>query len=229
MSLSPAAPLPSAIDDAELVQRIAQRDHAAFEALMRRHNSQLFRVARTILKDDGQAEDAVQDAYIDAYRSAATFKGTAQVRTWLTRIVINRALMQVRKQKREQVVVPFTGEAGHQEVDVVDERAESPSSAVSRAELRRLLERRIDDLPIGFRTVFVMREVDDMTIPEIAECLSIPEATVRTRLFRARSLLRESLARDVDTATVHVFEFAGDRCDRIVAASLERARLLDAG
>lgn len=215
------------VEDVELVRRIARRDHAAFETLMRRHNSQLFRVARTILKDDGKAEDAVQDAYIDAYRGAATFKASAQVRTWLTRIVINRALMQLRQQKRERVVVPFAGEAGHQEVDVVDERAESPSSAVSRAELRRMLERRIDDLPVGFRTVFVMREVDEMTIPEIAECLSIPEATVRTRLFRARSLLRESLARDMDTETLHVFEFAGDRCDRIVAASLHCARVLD--
>ena len=225
-----AAATPDSSNDVELVQRIARRDHAAFEALMRRHNSQLFRVARTILKDDGEAEDAVQDAYIDAYRHAATFKGGAQVRTWLTRIVINQALMRLRKQRRERVVVPFTGDAERQEVDVVDERMESPSSAASRAELRRILERRIDDLPLNFRTVFVMREVDEMTTAEIAECLSIPEATVRTRVFRARALLRESLARDMDAAaaTLHAFEFAGDRCDRIVAASLERARLLDA-
>lgn len=225
-----AAATPDSSNDVELVQRIARRDHAAFEALMRRHNSQLFRVARTILKDDGEAEDAVQDAYIDAYRHAATFKGGAQVRTWLTRIVINQALMRLRRQRRERVVVPFTGDAERQEVDVVDERMESPSSAASRAELRRILERRIDDLPLNFRTVFVMREVDEMTTAEIAECLSIPEATVRTRVFRARALLRESLARDMDAAaaTLHAFEFAGDRCDRIVAASLERARLLDA-
>ena len=90
-----------------------------------------------------------------------------------------------------------------------------------------MLERRIDELPLNFRTVFVMREVDELSIPEIAECLSIPESTVRTRLFRARARLRESLARELDTATLHVFEFAGDRCDRIVAASLERARQLD--
>jgi RNA polymerase sigma-70 factor, ECF subfamily len=223
-----AAPTPDPINDVELVQRIARRDHAAFEALMRRHNSQLFRVARTILKDDGEAEDAVQDAYIDAYRHAGSFKGGAQVRTWLTRIVINQALMRLRKQRRERVVVPFAGDSERQEVDVVDERTESPSSAASRAELRRILERRIDDLPLNFRTVFVMREVDEMTTGEIAECLSIPEATVRTRVFRARALLRESLARDIDAATLHAFEFAGDRCDRIVAVSLERARLLDA-
>lgn len=229
MPVSHPQPAAAATGDAELVQRIARRDHAAFEALMRRHNSQLFRVARTILKDDGEAEDAVQEAYIDAYRHAGTFKGGAQVRTWLTRIVINQALMRLRKQRRERVVVPFTGDAGHREVDVADERTESALSAVSRAELRRLLERRIDELPLSFRTVFVMREVDELSIPEIAECLSIPESTVRTRLFRARALLRESLAREIDAATLHVFEFAGDRCDRIVGASLQRARQLDLG
>src|SRR5215203_734852 len=212
-------------EDRDLVQRIARQDHAAFEALMRRHNSRLFRVARAILKDDGEAEDAVQDAYVDAYRHASSFQGSAQASTWLTRIVINQALMRLRKQKRERVVVPFAGGEGSEEGQVVDERAELPSSTAWRAELRRILERRIDDLPLGFRTVFVMREVDDMTIPEIAECLSIPEATVRTRLFRARALLRESLAREMDTATLQVFAFAGDRCDRIVAASLERVKL----
>ena len=137
--------------------------------------------------------------------------------------------MRLRKQKRDRVVVPFAGGEGSQEGQVVDERAELPSSTAWRAELRRILERRIDDLPLGFRTVFVMREVDDMAIPEIAECLSIPEATVRTRLFRARALLRESLAREMDTATLQVFAFAGDRCDRIVAASLARVRTAEGG
>jgi RNA polymerase sigma factor (sigma-70 family) len=215
-------------EDRDLVQRIAQQDHAAFELLMRRHNSRLFRVARAILKDDGDAEDAVQDGYVDAYRHAASFQGSSQVSTWLTRIVINQALMRLRKQKRNRVVVPFTRDEASEEVDVVDERAELPSSIAWRAEMRRILERRIDELPLGFRTVFVMREVDEMAIPEIAECLSIPEATVRTRLFRARALLRESLAREMDTATPHVFEFAGDRCDRIVAGSLQRVRMSEA-
>jgi RNA polymerase sigma-70 factor, ECF subfamily len=100
--------------------------------------------------------------------------------------------------------------------DVVDHRAESPTDTTLRAEARRMLERRIDELPVAFRTVFVMREVEDMTVEETAACLSIPPATVRTRLFRARALLRESLARDLDAATVEVFGFAGARCDRIV-------------
>jgi len=201
---------------------------------MRRHNGKLFRIARAILKDDFAAEDALQDAYLDAYRRSAQFRGDASVSTWLTRIVINQALMRLRRRKRDRVVVPFAArkntlrgrghdDRGHDEADVADDHSESPSSATFRAEIRRLLEGRIDALPVAFRTVFIMREVEDMTVEETAACLGIPAATVRSRLFRARALLRESLARDLDSATVEVFPFAGKRCDRIVAAVLARS------
>ena len=200
---------------------------AAFEAIMRRHNGRLFRVARAILKDDAEAEDALQDAYLDAYRHMDDFRGDAQLSTWLTRIVVNQSLMRLRRQKRERVIIPFDrDEHGieREKTEVVDEKAESPSRAAMRAEVRRLLEQRIDRLPVAFRTVFVMREVEDMTVDETAECLGIPPATVRTRLFRARALLREALARDIDSAAVGVFGFAGARCDRIVATVLSRIR-----
>jgi RNA polymerase sigma-70 factor, ECF subfamily len=224
---TPAVSL-AALDDFELAGRIARNDHAAFEALMRRHNGKLFRVARAILRDDAEAEDALQEAYLDAYRHMDDFRGGAQVATWLTRIVINQALMRLRRRKRDRVVVPFgdrraadrSGGPDQPEADVVDDTTESPPGAVLRGELRRLLERRIDDLPIAFRTVFVMRDVDDLTVQETADCLAIPAATVRTRLFRARALLRETLARDLDAATAEVFGFAGERCDRIVAGVL---------
>jgi RNA polymerase sigma-70 factor, ECF subfamily len=212
--------------DTELAARIARRDHTAFEALMRRYNGRLFRVARAILNDAAEAEDALQDAYVEAYRHIESFRGSSQLGTWLTRIVINQSLMHLRKRKRHDAVVPFPGAdadaPGRAERDVADTRSESPPVATLRAEIRRILERRIDELPVSFRTVFVMREVEDMTVDETAECLGIPAATVRTRLFRARALLREALARDIDTATVDVFGFAGDRCDRIVAAVLAR-------
>ena len=107
---------------------------------------------------------------------------------------------------------------------MADEAAESPSAGLLRAEVRRLLERRIDELPVAFRTVFVMRDVEDMTIQEIADCLAVPASTVRTRLFRARARLRESLARDMDLAANDVFSFAGERCDRIVGGVLARFR-----
>lgn len=224
-----AKPRPAAQpDDTELAARIAGRDQGAFEMLMRRHNGKLFRVARSIVKDDADAEDAVQEAYLEAYRHMGEFRGGAQLSTWLTRIVINQALMRVRKQKREHVVLSFNDRRapapGTGEADVADARTESPSSAALRAEIRRLIERRIDELPVAFRTVFIMREVEDMSVEQTAECLSIPPATVRTRLFRARTLLRESLAREIDMATLDVFGFAGERCDRIVATVLERIR-----
>jgi RNA polymerase sigma-70 factor (ECF subfamily) len=226
-----AVPAASAGTDAELVARIGRRDQAAFETLMRRHNARLFRVARAILKDDAEAEDALQDAYLDAYRRIGDFRGESQLGTWLTRIVINQALMRMRRQRRDRVVVPFGGRGGGErerlEAGVADDKTESPTDATMRAEVRRMLERRIDELPVAFRTVFVMREVEDMTVEETAVCLSIPEATVRTRLFRARALLREALAHDMDSATVEVFGFAGERCDRIVAGALVRAAALD--
>lgn len=191
---------------------------------MRRYNGRLFRIARAILKDDREAEDTLQDAYLDAYRHIVDFRGEAQLGTWLTRIVINHSLMRLRKQKRERLIVPFGDHGGPQredvEAEVADLAAESPQQAAWRGELRVMLERRIDDLPANFRTVFMMREVEEMTVDETAACLGIPAATVRSRLFRARALLRESLARDVDMATNDVFGFAGARCDRIVARVL---------
>jgi RNA polymerase sigma-70 factor (ECF subfamily) len=225
----PASALTSdAVTDEQLVASIAGGDQRAFESLMRRYNGKLFRIARAILKDDTDAEDVLQDAYLDAYRHIQDFRGDSHVGTWLTRIVINQALMRLRKEKRRSVIVPFRGmrtdEAERGETDVADDRTESPSSRVLRAEIRRILERRIDELPLAFRTVFVMREVEDMSVQETAECLGISPATVRTRLFRARALLRESLARELDIAAGDVFGFAGARCDRIVAAVLARVQ-----
>ncbi len=224
-------PRPSAagiVTDAELVSRIGRRDQAAFEILMRRYNGKLFRVARAIVKDDSEAEDALQDSYLEAYRRIGSFRGESQLVTWLTRIVINQALMRLRRQKRDRVVVPFSGGRGASPgypdtaAEVADARIESPPDATMRAEVRRMLERRIDELPVAFRTVFVMREVEDLSVEETAASLSIPPATVRTRLFRARALLREALARDMDSATVEVFQFDGERCDRVVASVLAR-------
>jgi RNA polymerase sigma-70 factor (ECF subfamily) len=219
-------------DDTQLAGRIARRDHAAFELLMRRHNPALFRVARAILRDDAEAEDALQDAYLDAYRHIDGFRGSSKLATWLTRIVVNHALMRLRRQKREHVVVPFDApdaERSDRMADIPDSGAEPVPETLLRAELRQLIERRIDELPIAFRTVFVMREIDEMSAEETAACLGIPPATVRTRLFRARALLREKLARDVDLAATGLFGFEGRRCDRIVAAVLGRLAAEDAG
>ena len=189
---------------------------------MRRYNARLFRVARAILKNDAEAEDVLQEGYLQAYRRIADFRGDAQLSTWLTKIVVNQALMRLRRTTRDRAVVSFEdwAGAGSRESDVADPGVESASDSIVRAELRRLLEKKIDALPERFRTVFVMREVEDMTVEETAECLSIPPATVRSRFFRARALLRDALARDIDLASSELFGFAGERCDRIVAGVL---------
>ena len=223
MPLSAASATPL-LDDQQLAERITARDHAAFETLMRRYNTRLFRAARAILKDDEDAEDAVQDAYIDAYRHIGEYRGGARLGTWLVRIVINQALMRLRKQKRHGVVVPFGEEHASAHTDIEDRRAELPSTTALRAEIRKLLERRLDELPVAFRTVFMLRDVEEMSVEETAEALGIPPATVRTRLFRARALLREALARDLDVGAGDVFGFAGSRCDRIVASVMARLR-----
>lgn len=193
---------------------------------MRRYNTRLFRAARAILKDDAEAEDALQDAYLEAYRHIGDFRGDAQLSTWLTRIVITRSLMRLRSNSRHRNVVPIDdraiAEGAQVEADVADEGAEAPAEALWRGELRKLLEKRIDELPLTFRTVFVLREVEDMTVQETAAALDIPEATVRTRLFRARAMLRASVARDMDVAAVDAFSFDGERCDRIVGNVLRR-------
>jgi RNA polymerase sigma-70 factor (ECF subfamily) len=209
--------------DAALAERVAARDVHAFEELMRLHNRRLFRTARAILKSDADADDAVQDAYIAAYRGIGAFRGDARLSTWLTRIVVNEAYARLRKAARAQVVALGTGLGDDEpEVAMIPSTAEGPDLAAQRSELRRLLERHIDALPEQFRTVFLLRDVEELTVEEVAATLGIPEATVRTRAFRARALLRVALAHEIDVATVDAFGFAGARCDRIVANVLAR-------
>jgi RNA polymerase sigma-70 factor (ECF subfamily) len=221
-----AAPAADADDDGALVQRILAHDHRAFELLMRRYNARLYRVARSIVKHDADAEDVLQEAYLAAYRAMHRFRGAAQLSTWLTRIVVNQALGRLRASKRERVVVDFDSGRDHlpqtQESFVNQGASQSPEQVALQSQLRRLLEQRIDTLPLNFRTVFVLREVEDMSVADTADCLSIPAATVRSRLHRARALLRESLAVEMDTAAGGVFPFGGARCDRIVFAVLGR-------
>jgi RNA polymerase sigma-70 factor (ECF subfamily) len=163
----------------------------------------------------------------------ASFRGGAKLSTWLARIVINEAYARLRKRKRgAAVVLPLesAARAGEgresilEEEPMAGEMAERPDAAAMRAELRSLLERRIDALPEQFRMAFILRDVEELSVEEAAECLDVPPATVRTRAFRARALLRESLSRDFDAATVEAFGFAGERCDRIVENVLERVR-----
>jgi RNA polymerase sigma-70 factor (ECF subfamily) len=212
-----------ALDDVGLVQHVQRGNSAAFGVLMRRYNRRLYRTARAILKDDGGAEDALQEAYVAAYRHIGDFRGDAAIGTWLTRIVVNQALQALRKTRRERVVVPFDETADAESLaEVADAPGGTPENLMLRAEMRRLIERKIDQLPESYRTVFMLREVEGMTVEETAAALDIPAATVRTRLFRAKVRLREALAQELDVATQDVFGFDGERCDRIVRTVLER-------
>jgi RNA polymerase sigma-70 factor (ECF subfamily) len=225
-----AQPAPLAITkdapDAELAHRVRGGDTAAFEILMRRYNRTLFRTARAILRDDAEAEDALQEAYLQAYQAMGGWRGEAKLSTWLARIVANEALMRLRKQARRAEIVPLQSSAtleGLNEIPDTDMN-KIPEREAQRVELRRLLEAQIDSLPDDYRAVFMLRAVEELSVEETAKVLGIPEATVRSRLFRARSLLREGLASRIDLACEEAFAFAGERCDRIVANVMKRLR-----
>ena len=221
----PAAPM--ALSDLETARRIEAGDRAVLVALMRQHNQRLYRAARSILRDDADAEDAVQEAYLQAFRAIGQFRGDSRLSTWLTRIAINTALARRRQRVRQAEVVWLDADpAADAEVAMtIDPSQEDPARAAARAELRALIESRIDRLPEAFRTVFVLRGVEELSVEETAGLLGIPPQTVRTRFFRARALLRESLARDIDAGIEGAFGFAGERCDRIVAGVLARLAL----
>lgn len=206
--------------DTELVERILAGDARAMEALMRRHNRVMYRTARAILRDDAEAEDAVQDAYIHAYRALDKFRGESKLSTWLVRIAANEALMRRRRNVRLAEVVPIDGTAEEPEPEM--QTPSGPERDTLRSQMRHLLEARIDALPDSYRAVFMLRAVEEMSVEETAAALDIPEATVRTRHFRARSMLREALARDVDLTMEDAFGFDGARCDRIVAEVLKK-------
>jgi RNA polymerase sigma-70 factor (ECF subfamily) len=204
-------------------QAKAAIDARAFEAIMRQHNRMLFRTARAILRDDAEAEDALQEAYVQAYRSLGSFRAESKMSTWLARIVANEALMRLRKQTRRAEIVPIEPSASAEVEQILDSDMDhAPDSSAERSQVRRLLEAQIDALPDTYRTIFMLRAVEELSVEETAEVLGIPPATVRTRFFRARSLLREALAQKMDLACEDAFSFAGSRCDRIVAAVLAR-------
>ncbi|MBK4738940.1 RNA polymerase sigma factor [Noviherbaspirillum pedocola] len=212
--------------DADLAAAIRGGDEQAFTLLMRRMNRPLYRTARSILRDDAEAEDALQDAYLQAYRGIASWRGDASLKTWLTRIVVNEAIARSRKSKRRATVIQLQGQAADdmEEAEMEQTAGEQPEQAVLRSQMRAVLEKSIDGLPENFRTVFMLRAVEEMGVEEVAACLDIPEATVRSRFFRARALLRQALESQIDFATGDAFGFDGARCDRIVTAVIRRLR-----
>ena len=223
-----AAPISPQTPEAELVSRAVHGDTAAFEAIMRRHNRMLFRTARSILKNDAEAEEALQDAYLRAWRALDGFRSDAKLSTWLVRIVANEALGRLRRKTAQIIPLETAMNSIEPEIQasLTDDPGHRPESLVMRAQVRKLLEARIDLLPEAFRIVFMLRAVEEMSVEEVSQALDIPEATVRSRFFRARSLLREGLASQIDVALHDAFAFDGARCDRIIAGVLEKLSAL---
>lgn len=217
---------PDDTSETALIARAIRGDGMAFEAIMRRHNQLLFRTARAIIRNDSEAEDVVQDSYLRAWRSLAAFRSESKLSTWLVRIAVNEALGRLRRTGAQ--IIPLEAAMMSPEPEIAaaltDAPERGPEDALQRSQMRNLMEARIDKLPEAFRAVFMLRAVEDMSVKDVAQALDLPEATVRTRFFRARSLLRESLAQDMDLALGDVFGFNGARCDRIVSNVLASAR-----
>ena len=215
----------AALDDEALVARIQAGDREAFRQLIRRCNQRLYRVVRGVIRDEAEAEDVVQAAYVHAYEKIDGYRGEASVATWLCRIALNEAYGRLRGRRRtvdierldappqaSDRVVPFPGRA-----DGAD-----PVAEAARDQLRRLLERAVDALPEPFRMVFLLREVEGCSVAETAAALDLREETVKTRLHRARRQLREALHEEVAMSLSGAFPFLGARCDRITDAVMAR-------
>jgi RNA polymerase sigma-70 factor (ECF subfamily) len=214
-----------AASDLELAQLASGGDPTAFKIIMQRNNARLYRVARSVLKNDSDAEDAVQEAYLKAYGKLSEFRGDSSLSTWLTRIVLNEALMSLRCDRRTTEVTQLVAHE-MQSAQVVRfpgiAQGLDPEKAAATRQVSRLIERAVDALPVDFRLVFVMRCIEEMSGEETADQLAIPEATVKTRLHRARLLLRRTLEAELGTALTEAFPFGGTRCARITEAVLAR-------
>ncbi|HUH41252.1 MAG TPA: RNA polymerase sigma factor [Castellaniella sp.] len=223
---------PVAQDDLALFQRAADGDVPAFDQLMRRYNQRMYRTARSILRDEMDAEDAVQEAWWKAYQHLKDFRAQASPATWLTRIVINEALMRLRRNKSRDAVIQLSDSDPqvHESMKTLEPLSTAlpatsqPDQLVWRAELRRLIEQQIDALPDSYRAVFMMRGVEGMSSAEVAQALEISEAAVRVRYMRARRLMQGGLQGTLDQHAHEAFSFAGARCDRIVAGVHARMR-----
>jgi RNA polymerase sigma-70 factor (ECF subfamily) len=208
----------STLTDEQIVARVRAGETQLFELIMRRHNRTIYRAARAILRDEREAEDVMQDAYVRAYEHLHEFEGRARFSTWLTRIAVHEALARVRRVRRFPPLETQTQETQSMPTGP----RFSPEQQASDGEMRTVLDRAIDGLPDEFRTVFVLRAVEEMSGAETAECLGIPEETVKTRLFRARARLQEALLEVLEPSARDAYEFHLSRCDRVIAAVFAR-------
>jgi RNA polymerase sigma-70 factor (ECF subfamily) len=217
-----------ATDEAELIARARRKDGTAIALIIRQHNQRLYRIARSILRDDAEAEDALQEAYIRAFTSLESFRKDSRLGTWLARIVMNEALGRLRRRKP---TVDFDSFAKRQEgsAEIIRFPAANPDldpeTIMAQREIRALLEHAIDALPEAFRTVLVARLIEGMSVEETAELFGIKPETVKTRLHRARTVLKQEMEKHVGPVLGDAFPFAGRRCERLTQTVLSRLDL----
>lgn len=215
----------AALEDADLVALVRDGDRQAFRHVMRRSNQRLFRVARGVLNNDDEAEDVVQEAYVHAYEKLASFRGEASLLTWLTRIVLNEAYGRLRHRRPTvdiEQIEAAQAEGGRVLAFPSRFGSEDPAAAAAREQMRHLLERAVDELPEPFRIVFVLREIEECTVEETAASLELRPETVKTRLHRARRLLRAALHDSLASSLGDAFPFLGPRCDRVTETVMQR-------
>lgn len=214
--------------DMELARRCAAREPEAVRKLVTTNNQRLYRAAWSILKDRSEAEEAVQSGYLKAFAAIGEFEGRSALSTWLTRIIINAALERLRVARRRRANLEAQGVAildSYRDQLMCGSEAAAPDAAVARAQLRKLIEQAIAGLPDSFRSVFVLREIEGLSVEETAVALGLPAATVKTRMLRARRKLQDMLAPEVKGALVGAFPFAGGDCEQMTARILKALRI----
>lgn len=203
------------LSDSEVIGRVLGGETALYEIVMRRYNERLYRVARAILRDDGEAEDVMQDAYVRAYRNLGQFEGRSAFATWLTRIAVNEALQRRKQRMKIEPIDLRDGAEDH--IMELAALGDSPEQNYGRQEITGILEQAIAALPEQYRVVYMLREVEEMSTEETAESLELSEENVRIRLHRARGLLKKYLVEKAGLAARHAYPFHLSRCDRVVA------------
>jgi RNA polymerase sigma-70 factor (ECF subfamily) len=210
--------------DDELVRRALARDEAAVRAILKANNQRLFRIARGILRNDAEAEDVVQETYVRALTHLEGFRGDSSLSTWLSRIAMNEAMGRLRGRKTSSEWNPE--QQYRNEAEIIQFPAsttsDDPERSMAQREIQLVVERAIDELPQPFRLVFVTRVIEEMTVEETAKLLGLKPETVKTRLHRARSMLRENVERKIGPVVLEAFPFAGRRCERLTEAVLRR-------
>lgn len=217
-----SSPSIAAVSERELIRRAKARDEAAVRAIVKANNRRLFRIARGILRNDAEAEDVVQETYIRALTHLDGFRGDSSLSTWLSRIAMNDAMGRLRDKRPSLDWDSISENRLEAEIIPFPAASSDPEKSMAQRQIQEVVEHAIDQLPEAFRLVFIARVMEEMTVEETAELLSLKPETVKTRLHRARALLRQNVEKEIGPVILEVFPFAGRHCERLTEAVLSR-------